>query len=49
MGGIAVHTVGTPRRDHADFRHGATGINQRTVLLHMLDRMADLHRAGVGA
>jgi len=55
--GVAVHAVGTPWRDHADFGHGPgkrfSALFAQTlrgaVLLDMLHGMADLHRAGMRA
>jgi len=55
--GVAIDAVGTPRRDHADFRHGAgkqlcataSGTLRGAVPLDMLHCVADLHRAGVRA
>src|ERR1035437_8389471 len=57
MSGVTVDPVGAPRRDDANFGHGArkqpfsrvTRSIDRTVFLDMLYRVADLHRAGMGA
>src|ERR1035437_10664918 len=57
MSGVTVDAVGAPRRDDANFGHGArkkpfsrvTRSVDRTVFLDMLHRIADLHRTGMGA
>ena len=49
MGGVAVHAVGATRCDDTNFRHPATRVNQCAMLFNMLNRIADLHRAGMGA
>ena len=48
MGGIAVNAIGATRCNDANLGHGAGG-NGGLVLLDMLNRIADLHRAGMGA
>ena len=49
MGGVAVHPVGAPGCNHADFRHSGAVVDRSTVAFHMLHRVANLHRAGVRA
>src|ERR1035437_8666569 len=57
MSSVTVDPVGAPRRDDANLGHGArkkpfsrvTRSVYRTVFLDMLHRIADLHRAGMGA
>ena len=49
MGCIAVHAVSAPWGNHANFRHDLSRIQQGLVALDVADRMANLHRAGVGA
>ena len=48
MGGVAIHAVGATGADDADLGHGLAGLDQRAVLPDVLQRMAHLHRAGMG-
>ena len=51
MRSVAVHTIGTTWSDDANFRHTgvAASIQQSLMALDVLYRMANLHRAGMGA
>ena len=49
MRGIAVNAVGTARCNDTNFGHALPCIQLRFVTLDVLDRMANLHGAGVGA
>ena len=49
MGSVTVNAVGATRCNDTNLGHGASGINQCTVFFDMLDGIADLHRAGMGA
>ena len=48
MGGVAVDPVSAPGHDDANLGHGLPGVDQVAILLDVLHRVADLHRAGVG-